>query len=230
MLLRFKNNERLAFQSDVTWLGFIEILYESQRKKYTHIVMPEFQKIFQRRRETWENVIGILGETMAEGVSQVAVGKRVLDFGGLKLGLVGAMTTNTLRRRHDYFLEHGLLSRTLVLSFDPPVSYYKSVRRQMRSNSRRQTTQVKLLTPDKLVKIRISPILGEKIGTYVSQLKFDATDFRPEVTMRMLVCAAALLRVGPLVRSAQLQDLLYVKSFHSYFEEARISMLRAPQK
>lgn len=229
---RLRGNPSLRFQSDMTWKGFLELLYEARDTQWTHVVFPEFQKVFQRRKEVWENALGLLAQAVEEGVHEINVGDESIDLGGVRLGMLGAMTTTTLRRRHHYFAEMGLLSRTLIVHWDPPLKYYDTARSRRADGDGRDAKQpITLVKPDRPALIKIGPKIGHAIDAFIyDDIGYEPRDFRPSVMARQMVCAAAFLR-DPHARAVKMEDVDYaLYGYVDLWRTARNYTMPGPQK
>lgn len=221
LLKRFAaRNPTLVFRDDITWMGVLDLLEEAKHHAVSHVVFPEFQKIMQRKGDTWENTVGVLGQAIEDGVTDAQVGPRRIHLEGTRIGMISAMTGDSFEGCRGYFQSKGLLSRMIPVKWTSTLGDAKRVYRRIRRGNKRDLTNVRLpevhYSP---VKIEIKEALGEQLEKYVHQdLGMDYRDKRPVFQFRALTCAAALLRGGPRVRRATEDDLLSLREYEDIWK------------
>ena len=114
LLERFMPNPTLSFHSDLTWRPLMKVLRNATRLQVSHLVLTEFQKLFQRRSHVADNCLGAIVQAMEEGIYSVGVGDAV-EFKGVRVGIIGAVTHGTMAKRREYLAEIGFLSRAFVV-------------------------------------------------------------------------------------------------------------------
>ncbi len=216
LIERFKPNRNLSFHTDLTWKGLMPILRGARRMAVTHLVLTEFQKLFQRKMSTAENCLGTIVQAMEEGVFNVGVGGNV-DYGGIRLGLVGAITHGTMEKRIHYLNETGFLSRAVVVPWEPPENEVLEIMRRVKRGDRRDLEPVVLDRPDQPVDVAVPIRVGDLIEKFVWE-RYRASSLRPLMRFRSLACAQAL-RSGR--RKVTLADWDYVEAFRDYWDKAR---------
>lgn len=215
-----KLNPTLAYRDDLTWMGLVDLLQQAKHHSVTHILFPEFQKLMQRKGETWENTVGLLGQAIEDGVQELQVGKRRVRLGGVRIGVVAAMTGDSFDEVRDYFESKGMMSRLIFTKWQTTPTEAALIYKRMRSGDKRDLVQVRLPKVARPpVRIRINNSLGIRVENFVHQiLRADPRDKRPVVQFRQLVCAAALIRGGQGIRTATLADLKRVQEFEDVWK------------
>lgn len=223
LLKRFAaRNPTLVFRDDLTWMGVIDLLQEAKHHAVSHVIFPEFQKIMQRKGDTWENTVGVLGQAIEDGVTDSQVGPRRIRLEGTRIGMIAAMTGDSFEGCREYFQSKGLLSRMIPVKWTSTRADAKRVYRRIRRGNKRDLTNVRIpevRSPP--VRVTIGESLGEQLERYVHQdLGMDFRDKRPVFQFRALLCAAALLRGGTRVRCASQDDLLSLREYDDVWKGA----------
>lgn len=192
LLLRFRHNPFMAFRSDLTVRGLYPILRAAKRHACSHVVALELQKYFLRKEAVANNLMSTLALAMSEGVGKINIGGRDEDFGGAQIGMIGAITKNTMARRGAYLDELGFLDRATVIQWDLDDAAIKEILKRMTSGDRSDLRPVLLPVPEDRVKITLPVTVGRKVERYVwARWRTDA--LRPIGRLRALTMAAALL-------------------------------------
>ncbi len=214
LLERFKlSNGWLTFHSDLTVRGFYPVLRDARRGRTTHLVLTEFQKLFQRKLSVAENCVGKIVQAMEEGIGQENIGGQHEDFGGAKCGLIGALTNGTLAKRREALGEMGFLSRAMVFPWEPPDSEIKAILDRINRGDRSDLEPVRLPQMDSPVVVDFSPTQGEKLKRFAwDRMKGKALRFFQR--LRILAMASAVLDGRDIVRP---DDILRIMSFEDYW-------------
>lgn len=191
LLMRFRHTPFLSTESDLTVRQLYPLLRSAHRGTLTHLVAPEIQKFFQRKGAVADNCISLLSIAMSEGVGRVSVGPRMEDFHGAQLGVLGAITGRTMRRRGSYLDELGFLDRTSVIPWELADGEIRQVMDRITRGNRADIQPVVLPFPRERVKVRLPVEVGKRIKSYVWGL-WRGDSLRPLERLRGLVMALAL--------------------------------------
>lgn len=104
--------------SDATWMGVINHLQSVKAGQRSMLIVPDFASLVGRRYEVARATMSLLAMMCAEGVREMAIGKRVTDFGGAQGGVVGAITYEDLTNDYKVFNQNAFLSRVFLLEQD----------------------------------------------------------------------------------------------------------------
>jgi hypothetical protein len=194
LLMRYhnRNNKGLIFRSDLTVRGLWRLLTLAQKGRVTHVITPEFNKLFQRKVATAMNCIGTLTEAMEEGVFEGDVGPMQWSFEGARLGLIGGMTGHTLRKRRGLLYESGFLDRCSVLPWALPDSERKDILNRITHGDRSDLEAIHLPIPEEAIVIDLPTKVGEWLKGYVWE-QWPDESLRLLVRFRMLTMSAAAL-------------------------------------
>lgn len=216
LLERFMCNDQLSFASDLTSRGIMQILRKARVGAATHIVATEFQKFFMRKSSTAENMLGTLTQALEEGVRETYVGDKLEDFGGAQIGLIGAITGETLSRRIPLLREVGFLSRVAIFRWGMPDEELRLVMDHIAHGDESDLTPVRVAMPEKKVKVEMSVKLSDAFQKYVWQSFREHTPLRVYNRFRALAMASALLDKRDIVKP---DDVERVGSFHDYWKQ-----------
>lgn len=215
LLDRFRVNPFLAYNSDLTVKQLYPLLRDAARGKVTHIVATEFQKYFQRKASVAENCIGTLVQAMEEGIDVVAVGPDRVHMRGARIGLIGAMTHGTLKKKRELLNEMGFLSRAAVFEWELPQEEERLILDNITRDDLRDLEPVRLSMPDTRVKVDLPERIGGVIRDYVLELR-TPTAMRQLNRMRSLAMATALLAGRDVVSAADVEQL---RGFDDYWRK-----------
>lgn len=192
MLLRMKHTPYISPQTDLTSRQLAPLLRRAYRGSLTHILAPEIQKFFQRKGAVADNCISLLSIAMSEGVGLVSVGPRSEDFHGAQLGVLGAITGRTMRKRGSYLDELGFLDRTAVIPWELSDSEIRQIMDRITRGNRSDIAPVVLPAPRERVHVRLPLGVGKMIKGYVWSV-WKGDSLRPLERLRGLTMAVALL-------------------------------------
>lgn len=222
LLKRFDECPTLIFRDDLTWMGVIDLLQQARHHAVTHVVFPEFQKLMQRKGDTWENTVGVLGQAIEDGVTDSQIGPRRVRLEGTRIGMIAAMTGDSFEENRAYFEAKGLISRLIVCQWDSTETSARKVYAKMRVGDKRDLKKVRMVRVTRPpVKVIVPEALSLQLENYVhNDLGLEFKDKRPFVQFRALLCSAALLRVGERVRKATLADLATLQKYDDIWKGA----------
>lgn len=228
LLERFRPCISLSYHSDLTVRSFWGIMKRADRErrlrtlKMSHLVFTEFQKLFQRKSSVWENCVGTLCQAMEEGVVDIDVGGESLHYDNVRLGLLGAMTMRTLKRRGPDMEDMGLLSRACVLPWDLTMDQVSEIMDRIAHANTRDLKPIAVPMPDHPVPITMRPHYHRPIKDYVERVH-PKTSLRLFQRLALLVKADALLHKQTSVRKENLTRVLdgYMDYWDSLITEVR---------
>lgn len=199
LLERFRPITSLSFHSDLTVRSFWGIMKRVdraarlKRSMRSHLVFTEFQKLFQRKSAVWENCVGTLCQAMEEGVVEIDVGGEPQRFDHVRLGLLGAMTMRTLKRRGHDLEDMGLLSRACVLPWDLTKLDVDDIMKRIAHGNKRDLIPANITLPPEPQKITMAATLHNPVRLYVGTAH-PGTSLRLYQRLCLLAKSDALLK------------------------------------
>lgn len=192
LLDRFRPNTNLEFRSDLTVRGLWRLLDRARDGFCSHIGATEFQKFFQRRASTAEQMLGTLVQAMEEGVDKIDVGSKQIRMSPpARIGLIGAITHGTLDKKQEYLGELGFLSRTAVIPWELPLEEMKEIMCRI-SDGTTDLQPVRLVLPDRAVAVAVPPDISHRVQKYVLQY-WKHESLRVFTRFRTILMASAVL-------------------------------------
>lgn len=214
LLERFMGNPQLAFASDLTTRGLYTILRSAKKGVITHIVATEFQKFLMRKAATAENTLGTLTQALEEGVGETYIGDKLENFEGARLGVIGAITGETLSKRRDMLREVGFISRVAIFRWGMPDEEIQNVMKKIGAGDQSDLEHVAMIPPDKPVTVNMHPKLSDAFMSYVWRSFREHTVLRVFNRFRALAMASAILDKREEVNA---DDIERVTAFHPYW-------------
>jgi hypothetical protein len=170
--------------------------------------------MFQRKLSVAENLLGTLVLAMEDGVSWVSVGPMNVDFGGARVGLIGAITHGTIAKKKEYLGEMGFLSRAATFPWALPRAEQADILSRISNGDKSDMEPVNLAMPTKPQKVDFEPILSRQLERYT--LEREKGDMlRPFNRLRALTQASALLDGRDRVSK---RDVEWILAFSPYWE------------
>lgn len=118
MILRTEHLAHVQVLSDTTYLGVVQFLRQVKDGLYSTLVIPDMGTIVARQAFAASQTMAALAMMTAEGVRQLRIGKRVMDFGGARASFLSAITPKDLDHHYDTLNQNAFLSRVLLVDFD----------------------------------------------------------------------------------------------------------------
>ena len=215
---RFQDNVFLQYASDVTTRGLFPILKLARQGACTHLVATEFQKFFLRKAATAEATLGILCQAMEEGVGKVLVGDQPVDFGGARLGLIGAITHDTAKKWRSSLRELGFWSRCAAFHWEMPLDQLREVMRSITRGDQNDLTRVSVRVPDKKIAVDFPMKLSEQFEDFVFQKFREHTILRVFARFRTLAMSCALLEGRDCVKGTDIEKVVAFDRYWSAME------------
>lgn len=111
-------NQHLIFASNLSSWGLSQILLEAVPRGVSHLIAPEMQTLMLRQGKVWDALAGLLLPALEEGVGDVYNGPQKKSYGGAKIGIIGAITTEAYNDNRGDMRASGLLERMLVVHWN----------------------------------------------------------------------------------------------------------------
>ncbi len=213
LLDRFRVNRNCDFHSDLTVRQLYPILKKVQRGQVSHIVLTEFQKLFMRKASVAENLLGTMVQGMEEGIGVVSVGPETFDYGGVRIGVIAAITNGTIKKRREMLSEMGFLSRAACFEWDVPAEEERGILRRISDGDYADITPVKVPLPDRRMTVEIPNTLSHKLEEYTLERQRGRA-LRFFNRLRALVQASALLDARQKVNA---RDVEWILAFDPYW-------------
>ena len=215
---RFQDNVFLSYASDVTSRGLYPLLKSARQGACTHLVASEFQKFFLRKASTAEATLGILCQAMEEGVGKVLIGDQQVDFGGARVGLIGAITHDTAKKWRGSLRELGFWSRCAAFHWEMPLEQLREVMRSISRGDQSDLARVSLKVPDKKLPVDFPVRLSEQFENFVFQKFREHTILRVFSRFRTLAMACALLEGRDHVKGYDVEKVVAFDGYWSAME------------
>jgi len=212
---RFNQNPFLQYASDVTTRGLYPILKLAKTGACTHLVASEFQKLLLRKASVAEATLGTLCQAMEEGVGRVMVGNEYIDFGGARLGLLGAVTHETAKKWRVNLRELGFWSRVAAFHWEMPMEQLRAVMGSISDGDMTDLSPVILKTPESPIIVDFPRALSRQFEDFVFKRFREHTVLRVFARFRTLAMASALLEDRDVVKA---RDVEHVVAFHAYWQ------------
>lgn len=232
LLMRFYGerhgiNPTIKLRSDLTVRGLWGLLERAEKGRCTHVLLPEFNRVFQRKLSTVTGCIGTMTEAMDEGVHESDVGPMKLTFNEARLGIIGAMTASTLRKRRELLAESGFIDRSLLLPWDPPDEQIKEVMDRIARGDKSDLNKVVLPHFAKPVNVWMPEAIGMRLSDYTFK-RWPDEALRLFLRFRALAMAAALLDGRESVRPMDMDRGVF--QFEDYWQRMMMTSGSGPQQ
>lgn len=215
LLERFRKNKNCSFHSDITVRQLFPVLKQVNRGVVTHLVLTEFQKLMQRKMAVAENLLGTLVQAMEEGVQAVSVGPGHTEYGGVRVGVVGAITNGTIAKRRDFLSEMGFLSRAATFEWDLPPEEELEIMGKISRGDFADLEPIQLPRPVRAVHVELAESHSNALASYVWESR-KGKAIRHFNRLRALAQASAFLDGRDVVNAL---DVEWIRGFHSYWQK-----------
>lgn len=118
MLLRAQHLSHVKVLSDATYNGLLRFCSAVDQGFFSALLIPDLGTIVGRRTEVGKQSIAMLARLGAEGVFEVAVGKRIKDYHGATASIISAITFDDLGMNWTVLNQNAFLSRVFLIEFD----------------------------------------------------------------------------------------------------------------
>lgn len=171
----FRVNHYVEHFSDLTFQPVLKVLKNAMMRRTTAILIPEFQKLFFRRRAVAQQTVGYLLMAMDEGVEVVEVGPRMLNFRGAdghgtRFGVIAATTTVSLERNRELFYESGLDSRCFFVYSGFTAEHMREIRDRMARGDLSMLDSVSVPIPKAPVAVTLPVAIAKELDGWVDEM------------------------------------------------------------
>ena len=118
MILRAQRLSHVKVLSDATYNGLLRFCGAVDQGFFSALVIPDLGTLVGRRNEVAKQSISMLARLGAEGVYEIAVGKRIKDYHGAKASILSAITFDDLSWNWTTLNQNAFLSRVFLIEFD----------------------------------------------------------------------------------------------------------------
>lgn len=118
MILRAQRLSHVKVLSDATYNGLLRFCSAVDQGFFSTLVIPDLGTLVGRRNEVARQSISMLARLGAEGVFEIAVGKRIKDYHGATASILSAITFDDLTFNWTTLNQNAFLSRVFLIEFD----------------------------------------------------------------------------------------------------------------
>lgn len=215
LLDRFAVNASLQYASDLTVRGLYNVLKRARSGAITHLVATEFQKFFMRKAATADNTLGTLCQALEEGIYEVLVGEKPVNFGGAQIGFIGAITHDTMNEKNKILRETGFISRVAVFDWEMTSDELFYVMGAIGKNDKSDLTPIRMAAPEQRIRVEFPEALSRQFQVYVHEQMRGHTVLRVFKRFRALAMACAAIDGRDVVHA---RDVEKVVAFNIYWE------------
>lgn len=225
MLLRAKALSHVKVLSDATYNGLLRFTSAVEQGFFSTLVIPDLGTMVGRRNEVAKQSISMLARLGAEGVFEIAVGKRIKDYHGATASILTAITFDDLTWNWITLNQNAFLSRVFLIEFDLTMNEINAMMR------RKNKGDLSLLSDFRFPRLNrdtsFLPMreikMAEKFASKGLRWWIDLSRNRPDrvhgfrtadAFQTMLKCSAYLKRR----HRVDLTDVAYVERFRPLWE------------
>lgn len=209
---RFQNAPNTFMVFDITMQGLTEhVLPKLRENDSTHLIIPEYNKLSQRRGETADNLDGWIQGLMTGELERSYVGpKKIDEYADMQLGVLTAMPTTIFDAKHKLLAQSGFLDRTSVLNVQFPKSEMQRIDDAIMRGDDTDTYPVNWTFPEQRYPVRWSSQAVQKRFQKAIDLFQNKVGARQRLVKRMraIVMAIALRDGQEVVRVRHVEQLM----------------------
>ena len=213
LLSRFAKHPTISRVSDVTSDGLRHVVFPRMIKAgQTHLMLPEFHKLFQRRESTGEHTAGVLQSALSGELHTAVIGRDEVEIGkpGWRIGMLAAMTSHVFATWSRNLGNSGFIDRIIVVPVVLTEEMRSSIEYAIASEDASMTVDVSFPKLTERVSVSIPKPLAKSVQTLAVDLcKHDPNRNRMVSAVRALVRGTAAMRG---VKTVQKRDVLRVES------------------
>lgn len=189
--------------SDATYLGIANFVSSVRTGNRSCLVIPDLASVAGRRFEVARSAVSMMAMMCAEGVKEVAIGKRVVNYRGAKAGIIGAISYDDLLMDLRLWHQNAFLSRVVMVEFEWSTEERREMRGMKRDGDRSLLTALPF--PKEMVPraIKLPPKHAKVAEGWWYEMQEHRADrtfgFRTAEQMDTLLLACAYLRGGNVV-------------------------------
>lgn len=204
ILKLFKIVDNIAFFSDITYMGLIELLKDN--KQVRHIIIPDFLKITMKKASTTNNVISCLNSLIEEGLYKISLFGVSENFKGKRAGLIAATTKSSYYQHKKQWENMGLVSRMLMVSFDYSQETIEEIFSYIHNRGYLMERNEVMEMPIKNKEVHLPPELAQK-------LRDTDTNFRTQKQLQTLALSVALIDDKTTVEQSHIDKVIEMKEY-----------------
>jgi hypothetical protein len=193
------SSPKILFLTDLSYMGLLKELKEN--KDLTHIIIPDFIKITQKKRSTADNLISLLNALTEDGVGKISLCNFNEDFQGRKMGIITSTTKASFHQNKQAWNSIGFLDRFLVCSYSYSSETIDEIIKYINEEkylSKKIKEKVKIT---KKIDIRTKSSLNEKLNVLIHKR------FRTLKALQSLVKCNAILRGSDIVENIDIDEV-----------------------
>lgn len=202
LITSFKK-KTLESYTDISYIGLINLLVE--KPHMTHLVLPDLLKITMKKKSTSDNLISALNACLEEGLDKVKLYGTEKDLNKRKIGLVTAITKDSMMYNKRKLESIGFLGRMIYISYDYTD---ETIEKIMQSINREEYFNYK---PEKLPEKKADIKGAEEFNKQLN--KFVDKRFRTLKQLQTLCKANALLNGRDKVTQKDVTDIIGLTRF-----------------
>lgn len=199
MLQRLAHLPHVQFLSDFTYMGVVRFLGAVRDGLKSALIVPDMGTLVARKPEVAKQTVATIASMCAEGVYDIAVGKKNRHFDGARASFLSAVTEDDFIRYQQTMEQNAFVSRLFLVNFDLSWSELKAMAR------RKWHGDMRLLAPLHfprertlpLTDINVSPAKFRKIERWWEEMRADIGQrvfgFRTPDQFSALVMSSAYL-------------------------------------
>lgn len=216
LLSRFAKHPTIMRVSDVTSDGLRHVVLPRMIKAgHTHLMLPEFHKLFQRRESTGEHTAGVLQSALSGELHTAVIGRDEVEIGkpGWRIGMLAAMTSHVYASWARNLGNSGFIDRILVVHVALTDEMKASIEYAIASEDSSMTVEVSF---SKLTE-RVAVSIPKQIAKHVQSVAVALSKNEPNRN-RMVSSVRALVRGTAAMRGvtvAARRDILQVEELLS---------------
>lgn len=195
LLDQFSCNNGIFYATNLTEYGLLHHHREELlRGEFKHIMIPDFIKTMNQKRETVNTLITFLNSYIEEGVSNISSYAYDLTLANpIHGGLLTTIAIQDFNRMRKQLAAVGFLSRIIVLSYSYSQDHIQQIFRDI-SNSVGGWEKIQLAFPEEPQPVTISHDLAMSMEIPAQQIgaRYQSFGFRAHKNFIALAKAAAL--------------------------------------
>lgn len=198
------SGKNVFFCTDLSKFGLLNLLKEN--KQLTHIVIPDFIKVTQKKRSTSDDLISVLNAFVEEGLDNFDLYNFKASFNHRRGGLVTATTKASYDQHKKSWNKIGFVSRMLVCSFAYNHDTIQQIMDFIEEDNFKPTEKQALLKLKKF-DVQSSKELNKKLE------KINENKFRTQKQLQTLAKANALIRGSKKVENEDIEEIFRLSKF-----------------
>jgi len=229
VLSSFANNNGIAYLTDVTYSGIVNLLGDIDKGKIRTILIPDMLKVIGRKETSVENLITLLNGLIEEGIKSIATYHHHLIFDNfVRCNIIAAITSTEWFMKKATLAATGFLSRVVPFSYNYSYEDVEAIFREIIEGRANNIIfeKIKIGRVGKAGRDVILPAdMGERLKKNVVEKAIDRLNrnlglelygFRLQKNIQTLAKASALLRGDDTVREEDVKKLEYISEWINF--------------